>query len=80
MNQRQFEAPARPMNCLEVRRLLLVEPESGNPDLLRHLQCCPQCVPEASQAWRFERALRTALGAEPSLHLEHRIALLDRLP
>ncbi len=79
MNQRQFEPPARPMNCPEVRRLLLVEPESGDPGLLRHLAHCPQCVREAGQAWRLERALRTALGSEPSLHLEHRMALLDRL-
>ncbi len=63
------------MMCLEARRLLLVEPESRDPELRQHLEQCPECAREAERAWRFEQTLRDALQAEPSPELESRILL-----
>ena len=63
------------MNCLEARRLLLVEPESRDLKLRQHLERCRECAREAERAWRFEQTLRCALQAEPSPGLESRIIL-----
>ena len=53
------------MNCLQVRRLLLVEPLSEQTGLWQHLAQCPGCAREAERAWRLELALCNALVTAP---------------
>jgi len=68
------------MNCLEFRRLTLVEPDSRDADYLRHRRDCAACAAYAGRSAVFEDSLREALALDvptdllPGLLLEQAIA------
>ncbi len=63
------------MNCLDFRRRLLVDPLSGESELLEHASSCGECAREAERMTRFEEALRRAVNVRPPEGLEARILL-----
>lgn len=63
------------MNCLEFRRLLLIEPCSSDDDFVAHRTGCTDCGHEAAQSEHLERQLREVLSVDPPEGLRDRIML-----
>lgn len=61
------------MNCAEVRRKLLEDPNCSNQDLLEHAANCAACAGERERAIAFERQLQTTLEVQPPADLEARL-------
>lgn len=67
------------MNCLEVRRALLANPESGESTLQAHLQACTTCRAFSAELKQQEGVLREALAVPVPPHLADRVLLATRL-
>ncbi|MEN8207364.1 MAG: DUF3379 family protein [Pseudomonadota bacterium] len=63
------------MNCLEFRRLLLIEPCSSDDDFVAHHAKCTDCRHEAAQTEQLENQLREMLSVDPPEGLRDRIML-----
>ena len=67
------------MNCLEFRRLLLIEPCSSDDDFIAHRASCVECNHEAGRSAQLEKQLHTALSVDPPEGLRERILLAHAL-
>jgi len=67
------------MNCLDVRRLLLAEPKSQDPDLHQHVQQCTDCTRFAKDLIAFESDLNQASKVAIPEGLASRILLRQRM-
>ena len=67
------------MNCLDYRRLLLVDPRSVDAAATAHRDACPACAEHARQAAAFEDALADAARIPVDPSLAQRIVLDRRL-
>jgi hypothetical protein len=63
------------MNCLEFRRLCLVDPRRHDPGLAAHARSCAPCAQFAREQDERERALRAALQVEAPEGLAARVLL-----
>jgi hypothetical protein len=61
------------MNCEEVQRKLLEDPDSRDPELLAHATHCAACAGERERALAFERRLRASMEVDPPADLETRL-------
>ncbi len=67
------------MNCLNVRRILLADPEAHAAALPEHLAGCPSCRAFAAGLAAHEAALRLAINVPVPEHLQERILLQTQL-
>jgi Protein of unknown function (DUF3379) len=74
ISNRQYAWNA-PMNCLEFRRQLGIEPHSVAADFVRHRAECARCAEAAARAAEFEAALRRALRIQAAPQLAESILL-----
>jgi hypothetical protein len=63
------------MNCLEFRRELLIYPQSGDAQFLRHRQECARCAEAQERALAFEASLKRALNVPAPAQLAEAILL-----
>ncbi len=68
------------MNCEEVQRKLLEDPECRDPELLAHAAHCAACAGERERALAFERRLRASMEIEPPAGLEARLKAAEPKP
>jgi len=68
------------MNCEEVQRKLLEEPDCRDPELLAHAAHCAACAGERERALAFERRLRASMEIEPPAGLEARLKAAEPKP
>ena len=61
------------MNCLEFRRMLLIEPRSRSKEFAEHASSCAECAEQAKHALHFEDKLHAALRVPSPTALETRI-------
>jgi hypothetical protein len=63
------------MNCLEFRRELLITPQSGDADFVRHARDCARCAEAQQRALAFEASLKSALAVPAPAQLAEAILL-----
>jgi hypothetical protein len=63
------------MNCLEFRRELQIQPQSGDAEFLRHARECARCAEAQNRALAFEAALKSALAVPAPAQLAEAILL-----
>lgn len=67
------------MNCLDFRREILADPQSGDEDMLAHEAGCPTCAPFAREVRAQDIQLRSALQSiTPPQGMAERIQLAAR--
>jgi len=63
------------MNCLEFRRLLLIEPNRDESDFVTHRTNCVECAEHAARATQLETQLYEAVAIKPPEALRDQILL-----
>lgn len=63
------------MNCIEFRRMLLIEPASVDAEFAEHRRACPSCADAVERSAHFERRLRAAINIDVPENLASRILL-----
>lgn len=61
------------MDCLEITEKLLAEDLSDDPEVDRHVACCPACAVIARGLQRLDTVLGSALVVSPPLELQTRV-------
>ena len=67
------------MNCLEVRRRLLIDPSRIDRETRAHLASCAGCKSESERLLELDEEIRRALQVEPAPGLHSRILLAEVL-
>lgn len=56
------------MNCEELRTIVGAEPDSTNPEVLAHVERCPECARYRQELQAMDRLIYRALGIEAPEH------------
>jgi len=63
------------MNCIEFRRMLLIDPAGVDAEFAEHRRACPACADAVERSAHFERRLREAINTDVPENLASRILL-----